>query len=436
MVPLDELLDLLPAERLDSLAVAFRVNAPNQIRLSGQTVFVCLLNGLVNHPLLTQRLLQESYTSLTGATTDHTSFGKRLKSIDPGYFEAAFVHLYRRIGAQMTPGDERALRLRLVDATMVTLSSKLLQFGIHVGTRGKGPIRYDKHQVKGVFELSQDGLPGLLHLCKEQREANDSHALGDPMIAAAAPGDLFVFDRGCSDRHRLLAIGERGAFFLTPRKDQRFRTLEVLWEGSDPEAAATSSDAKTREAADTAGSSLATEGSRNPSCPQRAPEDYRLLRVERAVFENSNDAVSPRARERWARIPLIVLYGERYDQRSRKWTPLVLMTNLPLSEDGQRAGPYPFAELAELYRLRWQIEIFFRFLKQYLGYEHLVSRSENGIRVMIWMSLIAALLLVWYRQRTGIDRGWRSVKFWLAEEAREWTRSLLHRDLLRQVRLE
>lgn len=423
-------------ERLDSLAVAFEVNAPNQIRLPGQTVFVCLLNGLVNHPMLTQRLLQETYTSLTGGTTDHTSFGKRLKRIEPRYFEAAFVHLYRRIHPQMSPGDERTLRLRFVDATVVTLSSKLLQFGIHVGTKGKGPIRYDKHQVKSVFELSEEGLPGLLHLCKEQREANDSHALGDPMIAAAAPGDLFVFDRGCSDRNRLLAIGERGAFFLTPRKDQRFRTLEVRWEASGSEVASAGSPVRAQDAVDAAAPSLAAEGQSDPSSAATAPEDYRLLRVERAVFENSNDAVSPSARERWARLPLIVLYGERYDRRSKKWTLFVLMTNLPLSEDRQRAGPYTFAELAELYRLRWQIEIFFRFLKQYLGYKHLVSRSENGVRVMIWMSLIAALLLVWYRQRTGIDRGWRSVKFWLAEETREWTRSLLHRDLLRQVRLE
>src|SRR5207248_7305851 len=101
--------------------------------------------------------------------------------------------------------------------------------------------------VKGVFELSKEGLPGLLHLCKEQREANDSHALGDPMIAAAAPGDLFVFDRGCSDRNRMLAIGEREAFFLTPRKDQRLRTLEVLWKAPDPEAAAAQSCAQADE---------------------------------------------------------------------------------------------------------------------------------------------------------------------------------------------
>jgi len=420
VIPVDELLTLLPAQRLDQLAVACRVNAPNQIRLSGQTVFVCLLNCLANHPMLTQRLLEETFTSFMGRPTDHTSFGKRLKVIKPAFFEAAFVHLYRQIQPQMTAGDARALRLRFVDATVVTLSSKLLQFGIHVGTKGKGPIRYDKHQVKGVFELSEEGMPQCLHLCTEQREANDSHALGDPMIEAAQPGDLFVFDRGCSDRHRLLKIHARQAFFLTPRKDQRLRTLKVLWQAPDPP--------EFPPAAAPAAVSKAPAGA--------GASDYRLVRVEQAVFENSNDAVSPKARAQWAAMPLIVLYGERYDQRTQRWKAFVLMTNLPLSEDGQRAGPYLFAELAELYRLRWTIEIFFRFLKQYLGYAHLASRNENGIRVLIWMSLITALLLVWYRYRTGIDRGWRSVKFWFAEDAREWTRALLRRDLTPQLQLE
>ena len=256
MIPVDELLALMPAERLDQLALACRVNAPNQIRLSGQTVFVCLLNCLVNHPMLTQRLFEETFTSLTGQATDHTSFGKRLKSIDPHFFEAAFVHLYRKIQPQMTAGDARALRLRFVDATVVTLSSKLLRFGIHVGTKGKGPIRYDQHQVKSVFELSEEGLPQFLHLCCEQREANDSHALGDPMLEAAQPGDLFVFDRGCSDRHRLLKIGARQAFFLTPLKDQRLRPLRVLWQAPDP------------------------EGASPAGPPAPAAGDYRLVRVE------------------------------------------------------------------------------------------------------------------------------------------------------------
>jgi len=44
---------------------------------------------------------------------------------------------------------------------------------------------------------------------------------------------------------------------------------------------------------------------------------------------------------------------------------------------------------------------------------------------MIYMSLIASLLLIWYKEQTGINRGWRSVKFWLAENVRLWTQELV-----------
>ena len=107
----------------------------------------------------------------------------------------------------------------------------------------------------------------------------------------------------------------------------------------------------------------------------------------------------------------------------------MLMTNLPVSPDGQHAGPYPFAEVLELYRKRWDIETFFKFLKQQLGYEHLTSRSENGIRVMIWMTLIAAVLLIWYKRTTGRTDYWNVIKFWFAEEVRVWTAAQLEADL-------
>ncbi len=74
------------------------------------------------------------------------------------------------------------------------------------------------------------------------------------------------------------------------------------------------------------------------------------------------------------------------------------------------------------------VETLFKFLRQHLGYGHLTSRSENGIRVMISMSLIAALLLLWYKRETGLDRGWRSVKFWFAEDVRQWTEQALRQD--------
>src|SRR5205807_8257141 len=93
---------------------------------------------------------------------------------------------------------------------------------------------------------------------------------------------------------------------------------------------------------------------------QQGPAPCRLLRVERAVFENEADAQSAPKRAKWAQLPLLVLHGERWDERSGSWKPLVLLTNLPLAADRTHAGPYTLAEVAELYRLRWEIETFFK----------------------------------------------------------------------------
>ena len=87
ILPVQKLLALLPPPLLDRLAVQYAVNAVNQVRLSGQAVFLCLLNALVNHPKLTQRLLEETYTQLHGHTADHSSFGKRLEQINPEFPE-------------------------------------------------------------------------------------------------------------------------------------------------------------------------------------------------------------------------------------------------------------------------------------------------------------------------------------------------------------
>ena len=58
--------------------------------------------------------------------------------------------------------------------------------------------------------------------------------------------------------------------------------------------------------------------------------------------------------------------------------------------------------LAEWYRRRWEIEVFFKFIKQHLSASHLVSRSENGIKVMIYMTLIVAALIIVYKKLNGI----------------------------------
>jgi hypothetical protein len=51
--------------------------------------------------------------------------------------------------------------------------------------------------------------------------------------------------------------------------------------------------------------------------------------------------------------------------------------------------------LADIYKERWQIELFFKALKQNLKIKTFVGASENALRIQIWTALIAMLLLKW-----------------------------------------
>src|SRR5512138_2771374 len=51
--------------------------------------------------------------------------------------------------------------------------------------------------------------------------------------------------------------------------------------------------------------------------------------------------------------------------------------------------------IADIYRQRWQIEVFFKTLKQNLKIKTFVGTSENALLIQIWTALIAMLLLRW-----------------------------------------
>ena len=51
--------------------------------------------------------------------------------------------------------------------------------------------------------------------------------------------------------------------------------------------------------------------------------------------------------------------------------------------------------ISAIYKARWQIELFFKALKQNLKIKTFVGTSENAIRIQIWTALIALLLLKW-----------------------------------------
>jgi IS4 transposase len=50
-------------------------------------------------------------------------------------------------------------------------------------------------------------------------------------------------------------------------------------------------------------------------------------------------------------------------------------------------------EIADLYKRRWAIELFFRWVKQTLKIRHFVGVSENAVRLQIAVALIAFVLL-------------------------------------------
>ena len=60
--------------------------------------------------------------------------------------------------------------------------------------------------------------------------------------------------------------------------------------------------------------------------------------------------------------------------------------------------------IAELYRLRWKVELFFKWIKQHLRIKAFYGTSPNAVRTQIWIAISVYLLVAIARKRLGIDR--------------------------------
>ena len=73
------------------------------------------------------------------------------------------------------------------------------------------------------------------------------------------------------------------------------------------------------------------------------------------------------------------------------------------------------AELIALaYRYRWTVELFFRWFKGILGCRHLLSHSENGVQLQVYMALIASLLISLWVGRAPTKRTYELLCFYLS----------------------
>lgn len=60
--------------------------------------------------------------------------------------------------------------------------------------------------------------------------------------------------------------------------------------------------------------------------------------------------------------------------------------------------------VAELYRCRWQVELFFKWIKQHLRIKAFYGTSENAVKTQIWIAISVYVLVAIVRKRLGIER--------------------------------
>ena len=160
----------------------------------------------------------------------------------------------------------------------------------------------------------------------------------------------------------------------------------------------------------------------------RIKEDA-VVHVEEELPLSEQDQAAGVVRHAWVHL------GARQKSRSMRLRlveiragdqHLLLVTNL--------AVVCASAELVgTIYRRRWSIELFFRWIKCILGCRHFFAESPEGVAIQLYLALIAALLFQHYGGRRPNKRNWELIQMYLlgwatAEELVE----LLQKNLSRQ----
>ena len=64
----------------------------------------------------------------------------------------------------------------------------------------------------------------------------------------------------------------------------------------------------------------------------------------------------------------------------------------------------PATAIAALYKSRWQVELFFKWIKQHLRIKAFYGNSDNAVRVQIWVAISVYVLIAIIRKRAGLSQ--------------------------------
>jgi len=164
------------------------------------------------------------------------------------------------------------------------------------------------------------------------------------------PGAFYVMDRGYVDFERLFRFVLASAFFVTRTK---------------------------------AGVLLRRRYSRAVDKTTGLRSDHTVTLTSAASVKNYPD---PLRRVRF------------YDLEQRRW--LIFLTN---------NFELPALTIALLYKSRWKIELFFKWIKQHLRIKHFYGTSENAVKTQIWISICVYVLVAIVRKQLQSERSLYSI---------------------------
>lgn len=202
------------------------------------------------------------------------------------------------------------------------------------------PFRHTKAAVKLHTLLDlRGGIPAFIHI--SNGKVNDVRILD---LLPIEPGAFYVMDRGYIDFARFHSIQERGAFFVTrARRDMNARRLRSM--------------PVERDSGIICDQHIALN---NPAAWTRYPEPLRRIRFK--------------------------------DPETGK--ALVFLTNNMV---------LPPLTICVLYRRRWDVELFFRWIKQHLRIKQFLGTTENAVKAQVWCAVATYALIAVVRKELGIE---------------------------------
>jgi len=137
--------------------------------------------------------------------------------------------------------------------------------------------------------------------------------------------------------------------------------------------------------------------------------DEAVIQVEEELPLSEADRQARVIRSAWVRL------GCKARCRSRRLRVVWVQTAKEVLRLVTNLGPEALAagDVARLYQQRWQVELFFRWVKCILGCRHWLAESPQGAAIELYLALIAALLLQLYTGQAPNRRMLELIQFYL-----------------------